>query len=109
MTAFGKLVRSTAFRLTLVYLIVFAFYAAALIAYFALNTGRLITEQITETVDTEITYLSAQYSSGGLRRLVLIIEQLATAALETRKQSQLAAVIAQRALLSIAVNAKRRS
>ena len=41
-------------------------------------------------------------------RLVGIIEQLATAALETRKQSALAAVIAQRALLSIAVNAKRR-
>jgi len=38
-TAFGKLVRSTAFRLTLVYLVVFAFYAAALIAYFALNTA----------------------------------------------------------------------
>ncbi len=74
MTAFGKLVRSTAFRLTLVYLVVFAFYAAALIAYFALNTGRLITEQITETVDTELTYLSAQYTGGGLRRLVLIIE-----------------------------------
>src|SRR3979409_2143251 len=41
-------------------------------------------------------------------RLVLIIEQLATAALEVRKQASLAAVIAQRALLSIAVNAKRR-
>ena len=41
-------------------------------------------------------------------RLVAIIDQLATAALETRKQSTLAAVIAQRALLSIAVNAKRR-
>jgi DNA polymerase-3 subunit delta len=41
-------------------------------------------------------------------RLVAIIEQLATAALETRKQTSLAAVIAQRALLSIAVNAKRR-
>jgi DNA polymerase-3 subunit delta len=41
-------------------------------------------------------------------RLVLIIEQLAAAALETRKQAALAAVIAQRALLSIAVNAKRR-
>ena len=41
-------------------------------------------------------------------RLVTIIEQLATAAFETRKQSSLAAVIAQRALLSIAVNAKRR-
>ena len=41
-------------------------------------------------------------------RLIAIIDQLATAALETRKQAALAAVIAQRALLSIAVNAKRR-
>ena len=41
-------------------------------------------------------------------RLTLVIDQLATAALETRKQATLAAVIAQRALLSIAVNAKRR-
>jgi DNA polymerase III subunit delta len=41
-------------------------------------------------------------------RLVLIINQLAVAALEMRKQSTLAAVIAQRALLSIAVNARRR-
>jgi DNA polymerase-3 subunit delta len=41
-------------------------------------------------------------------RLVAIIDQLATAALEMRKQPALAAVIAQRALLSIAVNAKKR-
>jgi DNA polymerase III subunit delta len=41
-------------------------------------------------------------------RLVQIIDQLATAALETRKQAALAAAIAQRVLLSIAVNAKRR-
>jgi len=41
-------------------------------------------------------------------RLVLIIDQLATAALEMRKQTALAAAIAQRALLSIAANAKRR-
>ncbi len=41
-------------------------------------------------------------------RLLAIIEQLATATLEARKQSALAAVIAQRALLSIAVNARRK-
>jgi DNA polymerase-3 subunit delta len=41
-------------------------------------------------------------------RLASIIDQLATAALDMRKQAPLAAVIAQRALLSIAVNAKRR-
>ena len=65
MTALGKLVRSTAFRLTLVYLLIFALYAAALLAYFALNTGRLITEQITETVDAEIAGLTEQYTIGG--------------------------------------------
>lgn len=74
MTALGKLVRSAPFRLTLVYLVVFALYAAALIAYFALNTGRLITEQITETVDPDIALLTEQYTVGGLRRLILIIE-----------------------------------
>jgi DNA polymerase III subunit delta len=42
-------------------------------------------------------------------RLLAIIDQLAIAALEMRKQSSLAAVIAQRALLSIAVNARRKS
>ena len=41
-------------------------------------------------------------------RLMLVIDQLATAALEMRKQATLAAAIAQRALLSIAANARRR-
>jgi DNA polymerase-3 subunit delta len=41
-------------------------------------------------------------------RLMQIIDQLATAALDMRKQATLAAVIAQRTLLAIAVNAKRR-
>jgi signal transduction histidine kinase len=73
-TALGKLVRSTAFRLTLVYLLVFALYAAALLAYFALNTGRLITEQITETVDDEIAELTEQYTIGSWRQLTTIVE-----------------------------------
>jgi DNA polymerase-3 subunit delta len=42
-------------------------------------------------------------------RLAAIIDQLAGAAFDMRKQPQLASVIAQRMLLSIAVNAKRRS
>ena len=41
-------------------------------------------------------------------RLLSIIDQLAIAALEMRKQAPLAAVIALRTLMSIAVNAKRR-
>src|SRR5215469_18560015 len=41
-------------------------------------------------------------------RLAAIIDQLGTAALDMRKQTALAAVIAQRTLMSIAVNARRR-
>ena len=51
MTALGKLLRTTAFKLTLVYLTVFAMFAAFLLVYFAWNTRRLITEQITQTLD----------------------------------------------------------
>jgi signal transduction histidine kinase len=73
-TALGKLLRTTTFKLTLVYLTVFAIFAAFLLGYFAFNTRRLITEQITETVDAEITGLSEQYRQGGIRRLVIVVD-----------------------------------
>ena len=60
MVALGKLLRSTAFKLTLVNLLVFALFAASLLGYFALNTRRLINEQITTTVQSEIRGLSEQ-------------------------------------------------
>lgn len=74
MTALGKLLRTTAFKLTLVYLTVFALFAVFLLAYFAWNTRRLITEQITQTVDAEITGLAEQYRQGGIRRLVFVVD-----------------------------------
>jgi signal transduction histidine kinase len=73
-TALGKLIRTTTFKLTLVYLTVFAVFAVFLLGYFAWNTQRLITQQITETVDAEITGLSEQYRQGGIRRLVVVVE-----------------------------------
>src|SRR3569623_189796 len=73
-SALGKLFRTTTFKLTLVYLTVFALFAVALLGYFALNTRRLITEQITDTVNAEITGLSEQYRLGGIRRLVLTVD-----------------------------------
>ena len=74
MTALGKLLRTTAFKLTLVYLGIFILFAASLLAYFALNTRRLITEQITATVNGEVNGLSEQYGQGGLRRLVTVVD-----------------------------------
>ncbi len=46
MGAFGKLIRTTAFRLTLVYLLLFALFAASLLAFFAWNTHRLIRDVV---------------------------------------------------------------
>ena len=77
MTALGKLLRTTAFKLTLVYLTVFALFAAFLLVYFAWNTRRLITEQITQTVDAEITGLAEQYRLGGIRRLTIVVDNRA--------------------------------
>src|ERR1044071_2640038 len=74
MTALGKLLRATAFRLTLVYLTVFALFAAVVLAYFAWNTRRLITEQIVQTVDAEIRSLNDEYGRGGIRSLILTID-----------------------------------
>jgi len=69
-TAFGKLIRTTAFRLTLVYLFLFALFAASLLGYFAWNTRRLITEQITTTVNAEIGEIDKIYTRRGLSGLV---------------------------------------
>jgi signal transduction histidine kinase len=73
-SALGKLLRTTAFQLTLVYLLIFVLFAASLLGYFALNTRRLINEQITRTVTGEITRLREQYTEAGIRGLVLIID-----------------------------------
>ena len=77
MTAFGKLIRTTAFRLTLVYLFLFALFAASLLGYFAWNTRRLITEQITSTVNAEVGEVTNIYNRRGLRGLVPNIESRA--------------------------------
>jgi signal transduction histidine kinase len=74
LSALDKLWRTTAFKLTLVYLTVFAVFAACLLGYFAWNTRRLVTEQITRTVNAEITGLSEQYNLGGIRRLVFVVD-----------------------------------
>jgi signal transduction histidine kinase len=72
-TAFGKLIRTTAFRLTLAYLFLFALFAASLLGYFAWNTRRLITEQITTTVNAETGEITEIFARRGLRGLVFTI------------------------------------
>jgi signal transduction histidine kinase len=76
-SAFGKLVRTTAFRLTLVYLLLFALFAASLLGYFAWNTRRMITEEITANVNAEVQEVSDIYARRGLRALIFTIESRA--------------------------------
>ena len=74
MTALAKLLRTTAFRLTLVYLLVFALFAAFLLGYFALNTRRMINDQIVRTVDSEIVDLTNIFERAGLRGLIIAVD-----------------------------------
>src|SRR5262247_3059492 len=74
MTALGKLLRTTAFKLTLVYLTTFVLFAAIVLVYFAWSTRQLINEQITQTVDAEIVTLQDEYDIGGIRRLIFTLD-----------------------------------
>ncbi len=71
----SRLFRSTAFKLTLLYMGVFAIFATAALGYVAWNARRLIEDQIRQTIDAEITGLSEQFRQGGVRRLLVVIEQ----------------------------------
>jgi len=73
-TALGKLVRTTAFKIIAVYLVVFAIFSAGVIAYLARHTQRLVVAQITETVDAEMRSLQEQFTIGGINRLVDVVE-----------------------------------
>lgn len=75
MTALGKLFRTTAFKLSLAYLLVFAIGAGLVLGRVAWNVKGLIDEQISRTIEAEINGLSEQYRQGGIRRLVFVIEQ----------------------------------
>ena len=75
MTALGKLFHTTAFKLSLAYLVVFTIFAFSLLGYVAWNTGRVLTDQIASTIGAEVHGLDEQYRVGGLRRLVNIVER----------------------------------
>lgn len=75
MTGFGKLLRTTAFRLAVIYLVIFVVFAGAVLGYVAWNTRRLLEAQLTETIETEINSLAEQYRVGGMRRLGATVDR----------------------------------
>lgn len=70
-----KLFRTTAFRLSFAYLVVFAVFAFLILGYVAWNAERVLDDQIIDTIEAEIGGLAEQYRIAGLRRLVNIVER----------------------------------
>jgi signal transduction histidine kinase len=70
-----KLFRTTAFKLSLAYLAIFALCAFLALGYVAWNARTVLDDQIVSTIDAEINGLSEQYNSGGLRRLISVVER----------------------------------
>jgi len=68
-----KLLRTTAFRLALVYVLVFAVSAGLLIGFIYLSTSSFMAAQTDETLNAEITGLEEQYRQRGLPGLRQII------------------------------------
>jgi signal transduction histidine kinase len=68
-------VRTTAFKLSFAYLVVFTVFAFATLGYVAWSARRVLDDQFVSTIEAEINGLSEQYRTGGLRRLVNIVER----------------------------------
>lgn len=70
-----RLMRTTAFKLLAVYLLVFAVFSLGMIAYVAWHTRQLIEAQVAENVSGEVRFLAEQYRLGGIQRLVFAIDR----------------------------------
>jgi signal transduction histidine kinase len=70
-----RLFRTTAFRLTAVYLALFIGFATLVLGYTAWHARRLIEAQITEQIAAEVAVLGEQYRQGGERRLMQVLER----------------------------------
>lgn len=75
MTALGKLLRTTAFKLALAYLAVFAALSMVVLTYVSWHANALIAGQLNATVSAEIQGLAEQYRQGGIRKLVAAVDE----------------------------------
>ena len=77
MTRLGKVVRTTAFKLSVIYIAVFSLFALAFVVYITYATNVLLTRQISDTIGVELLGLSDQYHIGGLTAVAGIMEERA--------------------------------
>jgi signal transduction histidine kinase len=73
-TRLTRFTRTTAFKLSLLYIAVFTVMSGVLLFYIADNTDNLMSEQVVQTVDSELKTLADVYVRGGVRDLVETID-----------------------------------
>lgn len=75
MTAFAKVVRTTAFKLSAIYFTVFTVFAVVFVGWITRETDRFLTQQVRDTIEAEIGILADEGLRGGLTGIVAAIEQ----------------------------------
>ena len=75
MPAIGKVVRTTAFKLSAIYIAVFSAFSLFFVLYISYTTDVLLNQQLRETIATELLGLADQFRVGGLPAVVDVIEQ----------------------------------
>ncbi len=75
MTALGKVLRTTAFKLSAIYIVVFSFFSVFFVLYISYTANQLLGQQLQATIAAEIYGLADQYRSGGLPGIVDAIDQ----------------------------------
>lgn len=66
---------TTAFKIIAAYLAIFVMFAGFVIGWLGFATQRLLTDQLTETITAEVRGIAEQYSIGGIRRLVEVVDE----------------------------------
>jgi signal transduction histidine kinase len=77
-SALGRVVRTTAFKLSAIYFAVFSVFAIVFILYISYSTNVVLAERLRDTIAGEIRELTDVGRSGGLRAIVNAIEERST-------------------------------
>ena len=77
MPSLPAIMRTTAARLTALYLVLFAACAVALVVYMTSLSSRMLVAQTRGTISEEVAGLAGAYRRGGLPHLVRVVEQRA--------------------------------
>lgn len=73
--ALRRLFRTTAVRLSLIYLVVFTAFSVFLVVAVTHDAARIMTLQLQDAIDADVEALQEQYRDGGLVRLIFALDE----------------------------------